>query len=179
MIESAQVQIDEALSSIRRRRDVIDVDPRRLGRAGTRSRAIARNGAQAPGQHRRAGHTAPGHGAAVGGRRNRWRVPGERLEVELAQASAATRPQPANSATIAAQREADWCRGQRPDGNSACVGGSFECAGDGFQRTQVNGADSVEFLVSANPGMPPRPPRKVASGGELARISLALSGRDH
>jgi DNA repair protein RecN (Recombination protein N) len=32
----------------------------------------------------------------------------------------------------------------------------------------------VEFLVSANAGQPPRPLRKVASGGELSRISLAI-----
>ena len=37
-----------------------------------------------------------------------------------------------------------------------------------------HGADDVEFLVSANPGQPPRPLAKVASGGELSRISLAL-----
>jgi DNA repair protein RecN (Recombination protein N) len=37
-----------------------------------------------------------------------------------------------------------------------------------------HGCDEVEFLVSANPGQPPRPLAKVASGGELSRISLAL-----
>jgi DNA repair protein RecN (Recombination protein N) len=38
----------------------------------------------------------------------------------------------------------------------------------------AQGLERVEFLVSANPGQPPRALRKVASGGELARISLAL-----
>jgi len=37
-----------------------------------------------------------------------------------------------------------------------------------------NGIDDIEFLVSANPGQPPRPLARVASGGELSRISLAL-----
>jgi DNA repair protein RecN (Recombination protein N) len=37
-----------------------------------------------------------------------------------------------------------------------------------------SGAERAEFLVAANPGTPPRPLRKVASGGELSRISLAL-----
>lgn len=36
------------------------------------------------------------------------------------------------------------------------------------------GAENVEFLVSANPGQTPRPLQKVASGGELSRISLAI-----
>ncbi len=37
-----------------------------------------------------------------------------------------------------------------------------------------HGSERCEFLVSANPGQPPRALRKVASGGELARISLAI-----
>lgn len=37
-----------------------------------------------------------------------------------------------------------------------------------------NGNEEVEFLVSANPGQPARPLAKVASGGELSRISLAI-----
>lgn len=37
-----------------------------------------------------------------------------------------------------------------------------------------NGQEDIEFLVSANPGQPARPLAKVASGGELSRISLAI-----
>jgi DNA repair protein RecN (Recombination protein N) len=37
-----------------------------------------------------------------------------------------------------------------------------------------HGMEEVEFLVSANPGQPARPLAKVASGGELSRISLAI-----
>ncbi len=39
---------------------------------------------------------------------------------------------------------------------------------------KINGMDKIEFLVSANPGLPLRPLAKVASGGELSRISLAI-----
>jgi DNA repair protein RecN (Recombination protein N) len=38
----------------------------------------------------------------------------------------------------------------------------------------AHGADRVEFLVSANRGEEPRPLEKVASGGEISRIALAL-----
>ena len=38
----------------------------------------------------------------------------------------------------------------------------------------VNGADKVEFLISSNPGEPPRSIAKIASGGELSRIMLAI-----
>ena len=37
-----------------------------------------------------------------------------------------------------------------------------------------SGLDDVEFLFSANPGEPPRPLVKIASGGELSRIMLGL-----
>ncbi|EDM48353.1 DNA repair protein RecN [Marinobacter algicola] len=37
-----------------------------------------------------------------------------------------------------------------------------------------HGLEDIEFLVSANPGQPARPLAKVASGGELSRISLAI-----
>ncbi|MBO5859943.1 MAG: DNA repair protein RecN [Clostridia bacterium] len=36
------------------------------------------------------------------------------------------------------------------------------------------GADAIEFLISANPGQEPRPIAKIASGGELSRIMLAI-----
>lgn len=38
----------------------------------------------------------------------------------------------------------------------------------------ATGADAVEFLISTNPGEEPKPIAKIASGGELARIMLAL-----
>jgi DNA repair protein RecN (Recombination protein N) len=38
----------------------------------------------------------------------------------------------------------------------------------------AHGADRVDFLVSPNPGEEPRPIEKVASGGEISRIALAL-----
>ena len=38
----------------------------------------------------------------------------------------------------------------------------------------IHGADTVEFLISANPGEPPKPIGKIASGGELSRIMLAI-----
>lgn len=38
----------------------------------------------------------------------------------------------------------------------------------------TKGADSVEFLISTNPGQEPKPVSKIASGGELSRIMLAI-----
>lgn len=41
-------------------------------------------------------------------------------------------------------------------------------------RPSAQGLEQVEWLISANPGQPVRPLNKVASGGELSRISLAI-----
>ncbi|MCW5580855.1 MAG: DNA repair protein RecN, partial [Luteimonas sp.] len=49
---------------------------------------------------------------------------------------------------------------------------ALEPVADG--RPDPQGGERVEFLVSANAGQPPRPLRRVASGGELSRISLAI-----
>ena len=60
---------------------------------------------------------------------------------------------------------------QQPDPNG------IEWPGlDGDSRVAVDstGADRVEFLFSANPGEPPRGLGRIASGGELARVALAL-----
>ena len=46
----------------------------------------------------------------------------------------------------------------------------------GFQPAEPgpSGADAVEFLISPNPGEPVKPLAKIASGGEMSRIMLAL-----
>ncbi len=41
-------------------------------------------------------------------------------------------------------------------------------------KFSANGQDKVEFLISTNPGEPPKPISKIASGGELSRIMLAI-----
>jgi DNA repair protein RecN (Recombination protein N) len=56
---------------------------------------------------------------------------------------------------------------QRPDPNGCYVG-------DQRLAFDAAGIDRVQFLVSANPGEPLRPLAKVASGGETARLMLAL-----
>ncbi len=55
-------------------------------------------------------------------------------------------------------------------------GGNFEVTLISLPESEAAayGLDRIEFLVSANPGQPARSLAKVASGGELSRISLAL-----
>jgi DNA repair protein RecN (Recombination protein N) len=56
----------------------------------------------------------------------------------------------------------------------AMQGGRFDVS-LGPSDPGAHGNESVEFLVAAHEGVTPRPLAKVASGGELARLSLALS----
>jgi DNA repair protein RecN (Recombination protein N) len=54
-------------------------------------------------------------------------------------------------------------------------GGKFSIAVEADkERFTAKGMDQVEFMVSANKGQPEKPLAKVASGGELSRISLAI-----
>jgi DNA repair protein RecN (Recombination protein N) len=55
-------------------------------------------------------------------------------------------------------------------------GGKFEVQLEALSEARWNaqGCEQVDFLVSANPGQPLKPLNKVASGGELSRISLAI-----
>ena len=54
-------------------------------------------------------------------------------------------------------------------------GGKFEVALTALAEPAMYGAESIEFLVAGHAGSTPRPVGKVASGGELSRIALAIA----
>jgi DNA repair protein RecN (Recombination protein N) len=56
----------------------------------------------------------------------------------------------------------------------AMQGGSFEIALSPLEEGAAHGMEQVEFLVAGHAGSAARPLAKVASGGELSRISLAI-----
>ncbi len=56
----------------------------------------------------------------------------------------------------------------------AMAGGRFSVALRGLEAPSANGLEEVEFEVSAHPSLPLRPLARVASGGELSRLSLAV-----
>lgn len=55
------------------------------------------------------------------------------------------------------------------------VGGAFSVQLKKSAEPSAHGLDEIAFLVATHPGMTPRPIGKVASGGELSRISLAIA----
>ena len=58
--------------------------------------------------------------------------------------------------------------------NLALAGGKFEIALQPLDECGAHGMERIEFLVAGHAGVDPRPMGKVASGGELSRISLAI-----
>jgi len=50
----------------------------------------------------------------------------------------------------------------------------FKPAGTEPHPFTAKGIDKIEFLIAPNPGEPPKPLTKIASGGEISRIMLAL-----
>lgn len=76
----------------------------------------------------------------------------------------ATRPRRADA--VHAGRETG---NQKPETTNQVAAGA---ARDPFPSP--SGLETVEFMLAANPGQPPRPLRQIASGGELSRTMLAL-----
>ena len=56
----------------------------------------------------------------------------------------------------------------------AMAGGAFEISLGVLDEGNAHGLEQVEFLVAGHAGATPRPLAKVASGGELSRVSLAI-----
>ena len=177
MVDEATIQIREAARELSRYLETLDIDP---GAAG-RSRTPARRGRRTQPQASRAGRRA----------RRRARA---KLEKDLAELDSADNN--LNALKKAAGRGARGLsqarhaalrrRGRPPRARcpktspracrrSGMAGGRFLI--DITQPTgepAAHGFDAVEFRVTANPGQPLRPLAKVASGGELARLSLAV-----
>jgi len=176
LIDSASIQLHEALALLDRVHDDLDADPeqfedneRRLGRLHDLARK----------------HRVPMD--ELGAQRERMQAEAEqlrgadvrlqRLAGEIDKAASAWREQ---AAVLSASRlRAAEALSTTTTGLIAELGmggGQFliqlEPHGDG--QPDAQGAERVEFLVAANAGQPPRPLRKVASGGELSRISLAI-----
>jgi DNA repair protein RecN (Recombination protein N) len=98
----------------------------------------------------------------------------EKQQTELEQAYRKTARQLHNKRRKTAQRIA--AQVSEAMQSLGMQGGRFdiEISDNGKQGLSDHGTDHIEFLVSANPGQPLKPLNKVASGGELSRISLAI-----
>lgn len=176
LLDAATIQLDEAIALIERIREDLDLDPeqfedmeRRLGRIQDLAR-----------KHRVAPEQLATQRDAVATELESLRSAGQRVatldgEIDTArkqwQAAAGKLTQARTKTAKSLSRSTTALIGELGMG-----GGKFEIALEPQtgERPDANGAERIEFLVSANAGQPPRPLRKVASGGELSRISLAI-----
>jgi len=175
LVNSAQIQLREAADALRHYADALDLDPERLAFVDERLGLIhdlARKHRVRPeelGAHyqRLAEELAEldGQGYDI-----------EALERDLASAESAYREaaEKLRASRIKAARELNKGVTEAMQG-LGMEGGHFEIAvSPDEERYAAHGLDEVEFQVSANPGQPIQALAKVASGGELSRISLAI-----
>ena len=176
LVEAAAINVTEASTSLRAMTEALDLDPERLA-AVERRLGIIHDFARK--------HRVPPRELPAQIERLQKKVASlassERraAEVERAEASAAEEHRTACAKLTDLRREAAGRLAQRVTQNMqelGMPGGSFavDIRALDAPGPSPNGADRVEFVVSTGVGQPPRPLSKVASGGELSRISLAI-----
>ncbi|WP_141058730.1 DNA repair protein RecN [Stenotrophomonas rhizophila] len=176
LLDSAAIQLDEALALLDRVHDDLDADPeqfedieRRLGRLHDLAR-----------KHRVPMETLGEHRDAMEAEVEQLRGADTRLQALAGQIErAASQWQTVADTLSASRRKAAKALSDTTTtliGELGMGGGQFliEIEPQTVAKPDPNGAERVEFLVAANAGQPPRALRKVASGGELSRISLAI-----
>lgn len=176
MLDSAGIQLDEALALLQRIRDDLDLDPAALAeieRQLVRVQDLAR-------KHRVPADQLAAHRDALAAELESLADADLRLQrLDRDIAAALGDWQAAAAALSASRRNAGDTLASAITALMDALGmqgGRFEVAlePNAADTPDPQGRERVEFLVSANPGQPPRPLRKVASGGELSRISLAI-----
>lgn len=176
LVEAAAINVTEAGTSLRAMTEALDLDPERLA-AVERRLGIIHDFARK--------HRVPPRELPAQIERLQKRVASlassERraAEVERAEASAAEEHRMVCVNLTDLRREAAGRLAQRVTQNMqelGMPGGSFavDIRALDAPGPSPDGADRVEFVVSTGLGQPPRPLSKVASGGELSRISLAI-----
>lgn len=172
-LQSAAIGVDDASDSIRDYMDKLEADPKRLDEIESRLALIER-------LKRKYGSSLDDvltFLEDVRAKMEAIETAGDRrtkLEQDLAQASAAYQERAA-ALTSARKAAADKLakKVETELGSLALESAVFRI--EVLQANwSENGADRVEFLISANAGEEPRALEKVASGGELSRIALAL-----
>ncbi len=176
MLQEASIQVSEAADALRRYADTIDMDPARRDWVEERLSAV-----QAVARKHR---VEPDDLAEV-----HKRIRDTLNDLQNAEERGAELAQKTGIAAEAYRKSAEIlsdARRKTAASFSAAVtntmaglgmpGGSFEATvvecGEGNEKS--HGIDNIEFRISANPGQPLMPLAKVASGGELSRMSLAI-----
>ncbi|MBO9470259.1 DNA repair protein RecN [Endozoicomonas sp. G2_2] len=176
LIAGARIQAQEAVDALRHHVDTLDIDPQRFHEVEQRLSSIqdlARKHHCAPADlpelaQRLAAELESLEGA--GARLASLRADAERQTEDYKKAAAAL----SDKRRIAAGHLGEAITRiiqslGMPEGVF-----SVRVTPDAHARVSAAGTDEIEFLIAANPGQSARPLERVASGGELSRISLAI-----
>jgi DNA repair protein RecN (Recombination protein N) len=176
MLEEAAIQVSEAADALHRYKDSLDMDPARRDWVEERLdviQAIAR-------KHRVDANKLPELG---------FRLRKEQDDLTNAEAAGARLAHEAAKAKADYLKVATALSGGRKEAAAKFAaqvtgamhglgmpGGLFEIALRPLDEADAKafGLEDIEYLISANPGQPPMPLAKIASGGELSRMSLAI-----
>jgi DNA repair protein RecN (Recombination protein N) len=176
LLSEANIQLAEAADLLRRYGESLDADPARQNHVEARLDAIT-NLAR---KHRVEPESLGELHRSLAAQREELEHAEERgdaLREAVAAAEAAYR-QTAEKLSAARRKAAKRFASEVTDamGGLGMPGGVFDVriTPRGSGRPGAAGMDDIEFLVSANPGQDPEPLSKVASGGELSRMSLAI-----
>ena len=176
LLESAAIQLDDAAATLERLRDDLDLDPDKLEQLEDRLGRLHDLGRK----HRVPIEALAERRDALQAELDQLRDAGASMEQLLRERESAHRAWSTAAATLSKARKATAKKlGDAVStlmGELGMAGGTLSVAlePNADAMPDAHGAERVEFLVAANPGQPPRALRKVASGGELSRISLAI-----
>lgn len=173
-IESAQIQISEASHSLNRYLQKIDVDPERLATVEERLKALH----SAAKKFKVMPNDLPEKWAEIQEQVTAIKNSQDlgALEQNLSKTLAAylKSAKKLSQERIAAAKTLETLVTAAMQ-DLAMAGGVFAIQIEALEEGNAHGLEQVEFLVAGHPGATPKPLAKVASGGELARISLAIS----
>ncbi len=176
ILSEAQIQVEEASQQLRRYLDNQEIDPQRLGLLESQIGIIQ----DLSRKHQTTPEQLPELALQLEQELNNISHSSERID-ELSQATQHLLTEyKALSAQLSQNRNQNGIKLQKRISETikelGMPQGEFlvSVSYDSNEPPKENGNDKIEFLVSANPGLPAKPLGKVASGGELSRISLAI-----
>ncbi|EFP65416.1 Recombination protein N [Ralstonia pickettii] len=173
-LEPAEVQIQEAVHTLARYADRAELDPDRLAEVDARMQALHTMARK----YRVAPETLP---AELAERQAQLAALQAASDLDALQAQEAQTHAAYMSVAQALSRDRAKAARELADAVTGAMqglsmaGGRFDIALHALEHGGAAGLEQVEFLVAGHAGVSPRPLAKVASGGELARISLAIS----
>ncbi|MES2160613.1 MAG: DNA repair protein RecN [Pseudomonadota bacterium] len=173
LIEPARIQLQEAVYALNDYLDRVDLDPERLRKVEARMDAIH----SAARKFRVTEEQLPEEHAKLAERLSQIAdasdIEGLRKQEEKLKAAYMEQAQRLSGTRAKAARQLSDAVTQAMQ-ELNMTGGRFEVALNAGEPG-AHGLEQVEFLVAGHAGVAPRSLAKVASGGELARISLAIS----